>query len=158
MKFFLVFLGVLISISSLDAQSIKKMSIIDLENYITKSDHPILVNFWATYCVPCVAEIPYFQKEVKKYKNIELVLVSLDLPDDYPSKIASFAKKKNFTASICWLNETNADYFCPKIDKSWSGAIPSSLFVNNKTGYKKFFEGELTITQLQENCRALLKE
>jgi len=157
MKFFFIFLTGLIPVIT-NAQSIKKVSITDLENYITKSDHPILVNFWATYCEPCVAEIPNFQNEVKKYKNIELLLVSLDLPDYYPSKIASFARWKNFTASIFWLNETNADYFCPKIDKSWSGGIPSSLFVNNKTGYKKFFESQLTIAQLQENCRALVKD
>jgi thiol-disulfide isomerase/thioredoxin len=142
--------------TALAAQDIKKMSALQLDEYIRNSDHPLLVNFWATYCKPCVAEIPYFQEEVKKYKDLELLLVSLDLPDYYPARIASFAKRMNFTASIIWLNETNADYFCPLIDKSWSGGIPSSLLVNNKKAYKKFFERQLTQAQVRENCKTLV--
>jgi thiol-disulfide isomerase/thioredoxin len=158
MKFLLLLLGLMVPAKNQIAKVIRKVSISELETYIKKSDHPLLVDFWATYCEPCVAEIPYFQDDVKKYKKVELLLVSLDLPDYYPQKIASFANKKNFTSAIFWLNETNADYFCPQIDKSWSGAIPASLFVNNKTGYSKFFERQLTSTEVRENCRALVKE
>ena len=142
------------------AQEIKKMKITDLETYIQKSDHPLIINFWATFCSPCIDEIPYFQTAVAKYKDkkAELLLVSLDLPDYYPAKILTFAKKKNFTSPIVWLNETNADYFCPKIDKKWFGGIPSTLFVNNKTHYRRFFERQLTEPQVEENLKALLKE
>ena len=70
-------------------------------------------------------------------------MVSLDLPSYYPSKILSFVKKRHFDTDIVWLDESNADYFCPKVDKSWSGSIPSTLIVNTKTGYKKFFEEEM---------------
>jgi thiol-disulfide isomerase/thioredoxin len=145
---------------SSSAQEIRKINIVDLTSYIEKSNHPLIVNFWATYCVPCVHEIPYLQSESAKNKDdgVELILVSLDLPDFYPSKIAAFVKKEQYTASVLWLNETNADYFCPKIDKSWSGGIPSTLFVNNKTHYRKFFERQLTQPQVQENIKALLKQ
>jgi thiol-disulfide isomerase/thioredoxin len=142
----------------LKAQQIKKIKIDELQSYIEKSDHPLIVNFWATYCVPCVQEIPYFQKHAEKFKKqgLELLLVSLDLPDYYPVKIVAFAKKENFTAPILWLNESNADYFCPKIDKQWSGGIPSSLFINNQTHFRKFFERQLTEPQLEENMKTLL--
>jgi len=135
------------------AQEIKKMKIAELETYIRQSDHPLVVNFWATFCVPCVKEIPIFQEVVAKYKTVELLLVSLDLPAYYPAKISSFAKEKKFTATIIWLNETNADYFCPRIDKKWSGAIPSTLFINNKTKYRRFFERELKEAEVEENVR-----
>ena len=142
------------------AQEIKKIKVDDLKSYIEKSDHPLIVNFWATYCTPCIQEIPYFQTESEKYKTegVELILVSLDLPDFYPAKISSFVKKEKFTASILWLNESNADYFCPKIDKNWTGGIPSTLFVNNKTHYHKFFERQLTEPQVEENIKTLLKQ
>ncbi|MBL7693351.1 MAG: hypothetical protein JNK91_00825, partial [Ferruginibacter sp.] len=68
----------------------------------------------------------------------------LDLPSYYPAKIAAFAKKNKYTAKIVWLNETNADHFCPMIDKSWSGAIPATIVVNNKKGYRKFMEAEMS--------------
>ncbi len=142
------------------AQEIKKIKITDLESYITKSDHPLIVNFWATFCGPCIQEIPYFQSVTAKYKDrkVELLLVSLDLPDYYPAKISSFARQNNYTTPIMWLNETNADYFCPKIDKSWSGGIPSTLFINNKTQYHKFFERQLTEPQVELNIKEMIRE
>ncbi len=73
----------------------------------------------------------------------KLLLVSLDLAAFYPNRIEAFAKKNNFNSQIVWLNETNADYFCPKIDKSWSGAIPATFIINSKTGYKKFVEEQM---------------
>jgi thiol-disulfide isomerase/thioredoxin len=146
---------ILLSITNIHAQEIKKMKITELETYIRQSDHPLIVNFWATFCVPCVKEIPSFQSAAEKYKGVELLLVSLDLPKYYPEKISAFAKEKNFTAPIAWLNETNADYFCPRIDKKWSGGIPSTLFVNNKTKYRRFFERELTGMEVEDNVKAM---
>lgn len=122
------------------------MKITDVEKYIqSDSNNVLVINFWATFCKPCVAEIPSFIKITNKYKssNVKLLLISLDLPSYYPAKIATFAKQKHFNTNIAWLNETNADYFCPKIDEKWSGSIPATLIVNNKTGYRKFFEEEI---------------
>ena len=142
------------------AQTIKKVKIEELAEYIRKSDHPLVVNFWATWCAPCVEEIPYFQEEVKKYadQKVELLLVSLDFKEAYPTQIAAFVQKKKFEASFYWLNETNADHFCPQIDEKWSGSIPSTLFINNKTGYKKFFERQLTERQLVLEVKSLVNK
>ena len=114
------------------AQEIPKWKIQKLENYISEAQKPLIINFWASFCKPCIEEIPYFERVIKKFETegVELLLVSLDLREDYP-KIKKFATKYKFTSSIVYLNETNADLFCPKIDEKWSGAIPSSLFVNN---------------------------
>ncbi len=60
------------------------------------------------------------------------------------------AAKNNIYAPIIFLDETNADLFCPIVDPKWSGAIPASLFLNNKTGYRKFFEDQLTKDQLEK--------
>jgi thiol-disulfide isomerase/thioredoxin len=143
----------------LTAQEIKKVKITDLEKTIAESKTPLIVNFWATFCIPCIKEIPYFQKLVKRHQkdSIKLLLVSVDLQEDY-SNIKSFAAKRKFTAPIVWLDETNADYFCPRVDSSWSGAIPASLFVNNKTGYRKFLEQELSEVQLEKEIMAILKK
>jgi thiol-disulfide isomerase/thioredoxin len=140
------------------AQTIKKIKITDLEQTIAQSDHPLIVNFWATFCVPCVKEIPYFQSTIARYQSeqVELILVSLDLPDYYPAKIASFAQGRGFTARIVWLDETNADYFCPRVDPKWSGGIPSSLFINNKTHYRRFFDRQLTEPQVDLEIKKML--
>jgi thiol-disulfide isomerase/thioredoxin len=91
---------------------VQKIRITELQDYISKSDHPLIVNFWATFCVPCNKEIPYFQSTVARYKDqgVELILVSLDLPDYFPGKISDFVRKQGYTSKILWLNETDADY------------------------------------------------
>jgi len=140
------------------AQTIPKWKLNDLQQAIKNADKPTIFNFWATICKPCVEEIPYFQQIIKKYDSagVRLVLVSLDLPEAYPKQIATFASKHNFNSPIKFLSETNADLFCPAVDASWSGAIPASLFVNNKTGYKKFFEEQLSREKFQKEIRLMI--
>ncbi|HEY4111843.1 TlpA family protein disulfide reductase [Puia sp.] len=140
------------------APTVQKMKITDLENLIAHSDHPLVINFWATFCAPCNKEIPYFQSTVARYgdQRVELVLVSLDLPDYFPEKIASFVKSHDYNARIVWLNETDADYFCPKVDARWSGGIPCSLFMNNKTHYRRFFDRQLTEAQVEPEIKKML--
>ena len=141
-----------------NAQEIKKIKVTELEKTIKESKTPMIVNFWATFCKPCIAEIPYFEAAVNKYKKdgVTLLLVSLDLKEDYP-KIKPLATKRNFTSPIVWLNETDADYFCPKVDSSWSGALPATLFINNKTGYRKFYEEQVKEEKLEKEIVAILK-
>jgi hypothetical protein len=97
-----------------------------------------------------VEEIPYFMETVKKYseQKVELLLMSCDFPSSYPNKILDLIKKKHFEATFFWLNETNADYFCPKIDPKWDGTLPSTLYVDAKTGYRKFFGRPMTDRQI----------
>ena len=132
--------------SSAFSQNIRKVKITEVEEYIKNSDHPLVVNCWATWCAPCIEEIPYFMQTVKKYSDqkVELLLVSLDFTTSYPTRIQELVKKKKFEATFFWLNETNADYFCPKIDPKWDGTLPSTLFVNNNTGYRQFFGRPMT--------------
>lgn len=144
----IIFLVVLLAfLGTARSQSIPKWKIEDVvKSYSGKNDTVYVVNFWATFCKPCIAEIPDFIRIVEKYKTqkVKLLLVSLDLPSYYPARIAAFAKKNNYRTNIVWLNETNADHFCPAIDAKWSGAIPSTLIVNNSTGYRKFVEDQVS--------------
>lgn len=143
-----------------NSQSIVKWKVTDLEEYISKSDTPVIVNFWATYCAPCIKEIPYFQEVVKKYreKGVKLLLVSLDFKESYPEKIVSFADKRKFNSPIVWLDETNADYFCPKVDSAWSGVMPATLFINNKKGHRSFFEEEMPRDKFEAEVQKILND
>lgn len=145
---------------TLSAQQVKKAKINDIVEYFEKSDHPVIISFWATWCLPCIHEIPYFQQTVKKYqdKKVELILVSLDFKESFPRAIETFVKKNQYTASFFWLDETNADQFCPRIDPKWDGSIPATLFVNNKTNYRKFYDRQLTPLQVEAEIKAQVKE
>jgi thiol-disulfide isomerase/thioredoxin len=150
----LVFILVLtIAVNAVFCQKIYKWKINDVVNfYSAKNDTAYIVNFWATFCKPCNEEIPHFIQLVEKYKSkkVKLLLVSVDLASYVQKKLPAFIKANHYNTNHAWLNETNADYFCPKIDSSWSGAIPSTIFVNNLKGYKKFFEGEMTAKDFEQ--------
>ncbi len=156
---FVVFMLVML-FKNTDGQQIQKIKIKSLSDLITTSDSILIINFWATFCKPCVEEIPDLIKFANKYKKqkASLYLVSLDLEDYYPKKIKKFVSKKKYATKIAWLNESNADYFCPLIDSSWSGGIPATLFINNKTGYKKFYEKQLSATEIEVAIKAAMQK
>jgi thiol-disulfide isomerase/thioredoxin len=125
---------------------VPKVKMDDVVKMIDTSTTPLIVNFWATWCGPCVHELAYFEKRIAelKDKNIKLVLVSLDFKSDYPTTIAKFVKEKGYTCEVMWLNETDANSFCPKIDKRWEGTIPATIMINNAKKYRQFYGYQLT--------------
>ena len=153
----------MLTCSTANAQQVKKIKITDLEKTIKETKSPLVVSFWATFCIPCLEEIPHLQSAIKKYNkdadekdDIQLLLVSLDLEDYYPKKLTAFVVKRKFTAPVLWLDEYNADYFCPKVDSSWSGAIPATLMINNKTGARKFFEEQLSPEKIESEIMLIV--
>ncbi|MFY8005269.1 MAG: TlpA disulfide reductase family protein, partial [Chitinophagaceae bacterium] len=112
--------------SEAKAQEIKKVKITDLLQYADTVSKPTVINFWATWCPPCVHELPYFIKETKALANegVQLILVSLDFQEDYPKGIQKFMKKYGYQEKVVWLNETDPNYFTSKFDKQWGGSIP----------------------------------
>lgn len=132
------------------AQMVKKISIDELDTYIKSAQKPMVINFWATFCRPCIEELPYFLEAQQQYPQVELVMVSLDLPGYFPEKVESFLRAKNFLGPTqVWLNETNADNFCPRIDPAWDGAIPVTLWINPSKSYRKFVNRSMTGPQIK---------
>ena len=137
----------MVFITGVNGQTIPKWKIKDVvKSYSAKNDTTYVVNFWATFCKPCIEEIPDFIRLAEKYKKqkVKLMLVSLDLPSYVAVRLPAFIKKNNYKTNHVWLNETDADIFCPMIDAKWSGAIPATIIVNNKTGFKKFTEDQIS--------------
>jgi thiol-disulfide isomerase/thioredoxin len=157
-KTFITFTLIFATLAAI-GQEIKKIKITDLEKTIAESKTPLIINFWATYCIPCLEEIPYFQEAVvtHKDKEVQLLLVSLDPKEAFPNMLTTFAAKRKLTAAIEWLDEYDADYFCPKIDSAWSGALPASLFINNKTGYRQFLEEQVSKEKLETIIARMVK-
>jgi thiol-disulfide isomerase/thioredoxin len=142
-----------------NSQTIQKVKISDVKKMIDTSQSPLIVNFWASWCKPCVEEIPWFEKIVSENKNsgIKLLLVSLDFEDDYPKALTNFVKKKEYKSEVVWLNETDANYFCNVINKKWEGNIPASVFVNNKKQFYEFIGNQVPEPKLKQVIQKLIE-
>ncbi|MAZ73943.1 MAG: thioredoxin [Flavobacteriaceae bacterium] len=122
----------------------------------TSSEITYVINFWATWCKPCVKELPYFEKLNKNYKerNVKVVLVSLDFPKHIQKQVIPFIKKHNLQSEILLLDDPDANSWIPKVSEKWTGAIPATLFV--KGNEEKFFEKSFTYTELETELKTIL--
>lgn len=117
----------------------------------SESDQVKVINFWATWCAPCVKELPLFQQLHEDRKDVKVTLVSMDLDlDPNPEKVYKFIVRKNISADVVILDEQNPNAWIDKIEKEWSGALPATLVINTKTGKKKFVERELHEGELEK--------
>ena len=148
------------SLSIVFSQEIKKVKIEDVVKMIDTSTSPLVINFWASWCKPCIHEIPWFEKTVADYKEkgVTMILISLDFSEDFKNKtLHKFVKKTGYTSKVVWLDETNADKFCPPIDSAWGGSIPATLMVNNKKGYRQFFEFQVKEERFKQEIDKLVE-
>jgi len=120
----------------------------ELEEIMTVNDGQVkVINFWATWCAPCVKELPYFENanNIYKEKGIDIVLINLDFVEQ-KQKVEKFIIKHNIKNRVVLLDEIDYNSWIDKIDSNWSGAIPATIFIGNKQ--RKFVEGELKQDQL----------
>lgn len=119
-----------------------------------EDDKLYVFNFWATWCKPCVEEIPYFEEINKNYNAVEVVLVSLDFSEKLEELVVPFANKYQLVSEVVLLDDTRSFYWIPDVDENWSGAIPATLMFS-KNG-KEFFEKAFTFEELEQEIKTRL--
>ncbi|MCW2119707.1 TlpA family protein disulfide reductase [Flavobacterium sp. 7A] len=108
-----------------------------LENEILSNKNTTyVVNFWATWCAPCVKELPYFEQLNTEDKAVKVVLVSLDFKDQIQSRLIPFLKRKKVQSEVVVLTDKNYNNWLEKVDRNWSGSIPATLIIQ---GEKRVF-------------------
>ncbi|WP_297796044.1 TlpA disulfide reductase family protein [uncultured Eudoraea sp.] len=123
----------------------------DLETLLyTKDDKTYIINFWATWCAPCIKELPYFEKinQQGEANNWKVILVSLDMPSMWKSKLIPFIRNKDLQSEVVILDDPDQNSWIPKVDKNWSGAIPATLIYNRNK--RKFYEQTFTYEMLNK--------
>ncbi|KJD31656.1 thioredoxin [Tamlana sedimentorum] len=128
-----------------------------LEKFLNfKDDKTYVVNFWATWCAPCVKELPYFEQlnEAYKDKNVEVLLVSLDFPHQYDTKLKPFIKEHKLKSKVLVLDDADMNTWIPKVDETWSGSIPATVIYNKNK--KLFFEQSFSFEELENELKPFL--
>ncbi len=148
--FVVIFLSVIFCVSTTIAQQATVVKFDALEKILnTNSSQIQVINFWATWCAPCVKEIPLLEKlNTNTDLNIKITLISLDFADKV-DKVDAFIDRKNIQSQVLLLDEIDYNSWIDKVDKTWSGAIPATLIFNPKTGERRFVEKELKEGELE---------
>ncbi len=121
-----------------------------------KNDSIYVINFWATWCKPCIKELPAFERLASDYsdKKVKLLLVSLDFPDKLESQVIPFIKKNNIQSEVVLLDDSDANSWIPKVSPQWSGAIPATVIY--KKDIRKFYEQSFTFEELETGLKTFL--
>jgi thiol-disulfide isomerase/thioredoxin len=121
----------------------------------SKDDKIHVINFWATWCAPCVKELPLLEIiNGRSDLNTKITLVNLDYADKV-EKVDEFLARKNIRSRVLLLDEVDYNAWIDKVDKAWTGAIPATLIFNPKTGKRRFVERELKDGELEELIASL---
>jgi thiol-disulfide isomerase/thioredoxin len=140
------------------AASVPSVKIDDVNKRMQNGNDTIyVVNFWATWCAPCVAELPYFEQldSAYKYKNVKVILVSTDFRKDMNTRLLPFLEKKKYHSEVNFLDEIYDNEWIPKVDSSWQGNIPATKIYNSKTGKSVFLPRETSYHELDSLISAL---
>lgn len=115
------------------------------ELLFNESDTTFVVNFWATWCKPCIEELPVFQQTETDYQNqkVAFIYVSLDAVENMKS-VKKFLQNKGFNGNIWLLDETDFNSIINMVDVDWSGTLPYTLIFkgSKKTGIYKALQSK----------------
>ena len=135
------------------------MTFDEFEHHLRQNnDTTYVVNFWATWCKPCVAELPFFEKLIPAYKDqpVQVLLVSMDFPKQIKSKLIPFVKERKLEKNVLALADMDYNSWIDKVSMEWDGAIPFTYIYNNKN--KETKTGEMDgYEELEELLKKVYK-
>lgn len=142
-----------------NAQNIEYIKVSELEAMLQNPDNKLfVVNFWATWCAPCIKEFPLFEKVSKDYNTskVEFIMISLDFPSQAEKQLMPFLKKNKVSLRVVLMNDLDYNSWIDKVDKSWQGDIPATLVFNNVKKSRQFHTGEVDEQGLRKMINAQL--
>ena len=116
----------------------------DMEKELAATDSILVVNFWATWCKPCVTELPWIEEAADAVREfpVKFLLVSLDFRRELESRVVPFVRERDIRLPVVLLDEPDYNSWIDRVDSSWSGAIPATLVLDRRDGRRRFFEKE----------------
>ncbi|MDW7692855.1 TlpA disulfide reductase family protein [Flammeovirgaceae bacterium SG7u.111] len=141
------------------SQKVTKIGIKEVKEITNSSEDKLyVVNFWATWCAPCIAELPAFETAFNKYepKGVEFSMISLDFPNHLEKKVIPFVERKSMPQPVFLLDYGKDQDWYNMVEEKWDGAIPVTLIFNNAKKQRKVFVGKVGLEKLDETIQSFL--
>lgn len=151
-----LFLLLLLSTSGLQAQNIPIIQQQELLDLLAKKDDTLrVVNFWATWCGPCVKELPHLEQLQRDNleQPLRVILVSLDFPSQLQKRVVPFVKKRKLRSTVLLLDGGDPNLWIDRVEPRWSGSIPATLFLYK--GKRIFYEGQISEQELEQYVKQI---
>lgn len=150
----------LILVANIVNAQVKLLTLSELEQRVAKgNDTTYVINFWATWCGPCVEELPYFERlnseNVKK--PFKVILMSLDFKSKLEKDVIPFVAKHKIKSEVYVVNESDQQKFIDRVDKDWSGALPATLIIKTAKKVRSFHEKSFTYEELVKTVESFSK-
>ena len=122
------------------------------------NDTTYIINFWATWCKPCIKELPAFEMIHEEYRSekVKVILASLDFPKQLESHVIPFIEKHQIKSEVVLLNDPDANNWIPKVDTTWTGAIPATLMYNSNK--RMFYERSFSFEEIEKELIAIINQ
>lgn len=125
-----------------------------------RGDTVTLVNFWATWCQPCVKELPHFHEVVRAFqsenKHLDFIMVSIDKASEIERLVKPFLEKNKYQYRQLLLDDNGRmNEWIPKINTEWQGEIPATAVYKNGE-QKAFVSGMISQEELRKMLAAFL--
>lgn len=118
----------------------------------------LLVNIWATWCMPCVEEMSDLVKLANYYKakKVKIISISIDYTDEIKSKIIPFIEKQKLNFPVYVNNWENDEKLINYFNIEWSGAIPATFIYDRSGKQKVFLLGKQSFNDFKQSVENLL--
>lgn len=146
------FFAALLVAGILQAQNIPFIKADQITRWKTAdTDTVYVLNFWATWCGPCVEELPSFEKLNQAYadRKVKVILISTDFKRNVETGVKPFVRRKNLRSEVVFMDESNPNNYINLVDSTWTGAIPATLILSKGKDGSQFFEKKLTYEELE---------
>jgi len=124
------------------------------------NDTVYVINFWATWCKPCVEELPAFEKLNETYANqkVKVLLVSIDFRSQYEKQVVPFVQKNKLKSQVMLMDAQGDNDFIDKVNPAWQGTIPATTVIQASSKTNKFYEKQFTFEELENIIQPLIKK
>ena len=140
-------------------QEIKSITNIELDEIISnRNDKLLLVNAWASWCIPCREEFPDLVELSKIYKNeLDVIAISVDYEEDIKAKVLPFLNKNKVEFPVYLSGFKKDEELINYFSKEWNGALPGTAIYDKSGKQIKFLEGKQSYESFSSIIKTILK-